>query len=282
MNTESTRRRPLDAARAGRETGTRAGKFESHWATVGGLRIHARVSAAAAHDANAGSVPVVVLVHGLVVSSLYMMPTAEKLARSYPVFAPDMPGFGKSDAPARTLNVLELADALAAWMDAMSIGRAVLVGNSLGCQIIAALAARSPHKVAGIVLAGATVDPAGRSRREQFKRLLLDATRERYSLMLLQLRGLCEAGLKRSWQTANYALEDRIEANLPHIHAPALVVCGTRDPIAPPTWAKQMAAMLPRARLALVSGAPHALNYTTPEELALLVSEFIERDVSAT
>lgn len=89
----------------------RPGRLESRWTTVGGLRVHARVSAdrpPAAHDSP------VVLVHGLVVSGLYMVPTAERLSHFYRVFVPDLPGFGKSDKPARAMNVTELADALAA------------------------------------------------------------------------------------------------------------------------------------------------------------------------
>jgi 2-hydroxy-6-oxonona-2,4-dienedioate hydrolase len=108
----------------------------------------------------AGGVPVV-LVHGLVVSSLYMEPTAERLAPFHRVFAPDLPGFGRSDKPSRALSVAGLADALGAWMDAEGLERAVLVGNSLGCQVIAEMAARAPHRAAGVVLTGPTVEPSG-------------------------------------------------------------------------------------------------------------------------
>jgi pimeloyl-ACP methyl ester carboxylesterase len=257
---------------------TQQGKIESRWITVGGLRMHARVSVNLP-PASACDVPVV-LVHGLVVSSLYMVPTAERLAPFFRVFAPDLPGFGKSDKPARALNVPELAGALVAWMDAAGLVQAVLVGNSLGCQVIAHVAAHSPQRVAGLVLAGPTVDPAGRTLSEQFKRLLLDAPHERFSILFAELRGLSQAGIKRSWQTARLELEDHIEEQLPHIRAPALVVRGTRDPVVPQEWAEQAVRLLPRGRLAVVAGGPHGLNYTTPDELARLIREFIERDVS--
>lgn len=257
---------------------TRAGRIESRWTTVGGLRMHARVSAD--RPPTARGLPVV-LMHGLVVSGLYMLPTAERLANSYRVLVPDLPGSGRSDKPSRALDVTELSDALGAWMDAVGLGPSVLVGNSLGCQVIAELAARRPERVAGVVLTGPTVDPAGRTMGEQFRRLLIDAPRERFSIMFIWLRSLYEAGLKRSWQTARYAVEDRIEENLPRVRAPALVICGSRDPVAPQAWAEQVAGMLPRGRLAVIAGGPHALNYSAPDELALLIREFIERDVSA-
>lgn len=224
----------------------------------------------------------VVLVHGLVVSSLYMVPTMERLAPFCRVFAPDLPGFGESDKPSRTLNVTELAEALGAWMDAAGTGRAVLVGNSLGCQVIAEMAARSPDRVAGVVLTGPTVDPAGRTLREQFKRLLVDAARERLSLVPTWLRDLGAAGLTKAWQTARYALENRIEENLPRLRVPALVVRGSRDPVVPQAWAERVAGLLPRGRLAGVSGGPHALNYSAPDELTLLIREFVEREVALT
>lgn len=221
------------------------------------------------------------LVSGLIVSSLYMVPLMERLAPHYRVFAPDLPGFGKSDKPSRTLNVTELADALGAWMDAAGTGRAVLVGNSLGCQVIADMAARSPDRVAGVVLTGPTVDPAGRTLREQFKRLLVDVPRERLSIVPVWLRDFVAAGPTRSWQTARCALENRIEENLPRIHAPALVVRGAGDPVAPQAWAEQVARLLPRGRLTVVPGGAHALNYSAPDELFLLTREFVEKEVSA-
>jgi 2-hydroxy-6-oxonona-2,4-dienedioate hydrolase len=260
------------------KVGKRSGKIESRWTTVGGLRIHARVSAE--RPLVEGGVPVV-LVHGLVVSSLYMVPTVERLAPFYQVFAPDLPGFGKSDKPSRALDVAGLADALGAWMEAAGIKRAVLVGNSLGCQVIAEMAARSPHRVEAVVLTGPTVDPSGRTHLEQLKRLLIDAARERPSLVFVWLRSLGEAGLTRAWQTSRYALENRIEDNLPRLLAPVLVVRGTRDPIAPQAWAERIVGLLQRGRLAVIPGGPHALNYSVPDELVSLIHEFVERELSA-
>ena len=220
----------------------------------------------------------VVLVHGLVVSSLYMLPTAERLAAFYNVFAPDLPGFGKSDKPEKALNVSELADALGAWIDALNLSPVILVGNSMGCQIIANLAARAPHRVKAVVFIGTTVDPSQRTFWEQFKRLLIDATRKPLSLLYVHLRCFLVAGLRRSLQTAKYALEDRIEVNLPRISCPALVISGTRDPLSPQAWAEQVARLLPRGRLTLIHGGSHALNYSAPDKVSRLIREFIEQE----
>src|SRR5918998_4849141 len=95
---------------------------------VNGRRMHARVSGVA------GGRPVV-LVHGLVVSGRYMVPLMDGLARSHAVYAPDLPGFGRSEGPARAPDVAGLADSLAAWMRTMGLSGAALVGNSVGCQV---------------------------------------------------------------------------------------------------------------------------------------------------
>jgi 2-hydroxy-6-oxonona-2,4-dienedioate hydrolase len=58
----------------------------------------------------------VVLVHGLVVSSRCMIPTAERPAPHHQVFVPDLPGFGRSEGPRRGLDVAGLSDALSDWM----------------------------------------------------------------------------------------------------------------------------------------------------------------------
>jgi pimeloyl-ACP methyl ester carboxylesterase len=88
-----------------------------------------------------------VLVHGLGLSGRYMLPLAACLADAYRVFLPDLPGFGDSSHPHEVLDVGGLADALAAWLDAMDLPRVALLGNSFGCQIIVDLAARHPDRL---------------------------------------------------------------------------------------------------------------------------------------
>ena len=107
---------------------TRFGELRSIWTDAGGWRMHARAST----DPVPADAPAVVLVHGLGLSGRYMVPVARHLARHYRVFAPDLPGFGDSEKPRRALDVPELGDALAAWIRATGLGRAVPLGNSFG------------------------------------------------------------------------------------------------------------------------------------------------------
>src|SRR5918998_639317 len=104
---------------------------------VDGRAVYVRVAGSA-------EAPPVVLVHGFVISSAYMIPLAARLARTFRVYAPDLPGFGRSAKPPETLDVDELADALLGTLDAVGVACPAIVANSLGCQIATSLAARYP------------------------------------------------------------------------------------------------------------------------------------------
>lgn len=251
--------------------------LRSVWTRVGGLRLHARAST----WPTGPEAPIAVLVHGFVVSSAYMVPTARRLRPRWRVYAPDLPGFGASDHPGRPFTVPGLADALAEWMEVSRIGPATLVGNSLGCQIIVDLAVRHPELVDNLVLAGPTVDPAARSIRQQLGRLLLDAPRERPSLLALHARDWLRAGPAEVLATMRATVADRIELKLPLVAAPTLVVVGSRDPLVPLAWAAEASRLVPRGRLLVVPDAPHALNYSAPAALVRAMNDLADRRTTA-
>lgn len=252
--------------------GEAVGELRSMYATIGGLAGHARVSLAPARP----DLAPVVLVHGLSVSSRYMVPTAQRLAPYRQVFAPDLPGFGKSADPGRILGIPELADALIAWTDYFRLGRMVLLGNSLGCQIIADVALRWPERVERMILVGPTVDSRARSLLAQAGRLAIDATaHESFASLVTQARDYWACGLRRTIGTMQLALEDRIEQKLPRLCAPTLIVRGEKDRIAPQRWCEELARLTPHGRLAVIPGAPHAANYDAPAALARLTLDFL-------
>jgi pimeloyl-ACP methyl ester carboxylesterase len=57
----------------------------------------------------------------------------------------------------------ELSDALAAWMARIGLRRAVMIGNSMGCQVVVEFAVRYENRVDRLVLQGLTPDPAART-----------------------------------------------------------------------------------------------------------------------
>ena len=247
-------------------------KIESIWTEVEGWRIHARRSAAPSPQ----GIPPIVLVHGLGMSHRYMMPTFKSLARHATVYAPDLPGFGRSDKPPQTLDVPELARALIGWLEANELRDTVLLGNSFACQIIAELALCRPDLARALVLVAPTVDRHARSVREQLIRLTFDALHEPFSLVPLALyEYFFIVGFSRALQTLRFALADRIEDKLPRVAVPTLVVRGDRDPLVPQQWTEEVTGLLPQARLVVIPHAAHAVNYDAPEELAREVLGFL-------
>ena len=249
-------------------------RLTSAWIAVDGRRWHVRVSAGPAPP----GAPPIVLVHGLGVSGRYLVPTGERLSVDHPVYAPDLPGFGRTAGPHRALGVGGLADALAAWTRAAGLERPVMLGNSLGCQVIVDLAVRYPERLRAAVLVGPTTDPRARSLLRQFGRLLLDVPREPPRLIPLQARDYLAAGPVRVLQTARSMVRDPITAKLPLVRQPTLIVRGERDPIVPQRWAEEATRLLPHGRLVVVSGAAHAVNYGAPDALAAAVRDFLAED----
>jgi 2-hydroxy-6-oxonona-2,4-dienedioate hydrolase len=241
--------------------------LREHWVRVRGLPVHSRMS-------DRVESPDVVLVHGVGVSSRYMIPTARRLADHCRVWAPDLPGFGRSAKPRTPLRLHELAEALGEWLGAAGIGRAALVGNSFGCQIIVELAVRRPDLVDRVVLQGPTVDPDARSWRGQLARWVRNAPYERPAMSALIAADYWDAGLARVFHTFRDALDDPIERKLPAVTAPALVVRGEKDPIVPQRWAEDAARLLPKGRLVVVEGA-HTLNFAAPDPFVAAILPFL-------
>jgi pimeloyl-ACP methyl ester carboxylesterase len=254
--------------------GEKSETLESRWINVGDQLIHYRAST---NPSNRNLSPII-LIHGLGVSSRYMMPTAERLAPHRTIYAPDLPGFGRSRKPPRPLNLTELADALAAWMELLVIDRAVLVANSIGCQIIVDLALRRPELVEHLVLVSPTVDSEARTVFRSFMRLLLDIPRERPSLGFIALLDYLRAGLGRTAQTFGYAIQDRIEERLQGVRQPVLIVCGERDPVVPERWAEELNQRLSTSQLVVIEGAAHAVNHNSPEQLTQVVLNFLKHE----
>lgn len=248
--------------------------LSSRWTIVDGMSMHARVAAGPARR----EMPPVVLVHGLVVSSRYMMPTAERLASNFRVYAPDLPGFGLSSKPSHVLRLPELADALAEWMDAVGLEQAALLGNSFGCQILVEFALRHPDRASRLVLLGPTADPQARTVVGQAARWLYNMLLEPLSLYLVILKDFAEAGFIRLVGTYAALLGDRLEEKLPQVRVPVLVMRGARDPIVPQRWAKEVTRLLPDGRLVVIPDAAHAVNYSDPLAMALATREFLAED----
>ena len=238
---------------------------------VGEYRIFSRCS----NTAPENSLPLV-LVHGLSVSSAYMIPLAEALAPDFPVFAPDLPGHGNSVKPERALNLQELAAALSAWMDVLAIPAAVMVGNSMGCQIILELAHARRAGVRGAVFIAPPRAPRARGALALLWRGARNMLPEPVTLIPVLLRDYFAAGLWRTFRTLRMAQQEPVRERLARMPAPTLVVRGEHDTIAPQRWVEEAARLLPEGKLVVLPGAAHAANFDASHALAAVVRNWIE------
>jgi len=128
-----------------------------------GLRLFSRVYAGPGAAA-----PVVVCLHGLMRNSRDFEDLAPHLAARYRVVVPDVRGRGYSarDPNFNNYQIPVYLNDLLALFAGLGIGRASIIGTSMGGLMGMVLAVMQPQRVAGIVLndVGAEVDPRGLER----------------------------------------------------------------------------------------------------------------------
>lgn len=217
----------------------------------------------------------VLLVHGLGMSGAYLLRLAHALAATHDVYALDLPGYGTAPGPARPLSVPELGDVVAATVTALGLEQPVVVGHSMGCQVVVDTVKDHPGLCAGYVLVGPTVDPAARSMLGQGWRLLRDTLREPPLTNALIVRDYLRMGPLRYLRTVRHMLRDRIEEDIRGCAPPGLVVRGARDPVARRDWARRLARAAPDAGFLEIPGAPHNVQHTNPQELAAACAPFL-------
>ena len=266
-------RRALTAACESRRRPLQWGPLRTTWLATEEGRLCVRVA-----DSAPRSDVVVVLVHGVIVSSRYLLPTAAELAADIDVLVPDLPGYGLSDAPPGPLTLGTLADAAVACATAAGHDRVALVGNSFGAQVAVEAAVRHPARVGRLVLIGPTTDPAARTLPRQYLRWQRNAPDEHLAILPVMARDLADMGLRRAATLLRVMLDDRIEDKLPHVQAPTLVVRGDRDRLVPPRWADEVVRLLPHGRPATVPGYAHMPHWSGSLALAPVLRAFLRAD----
>jgi len=247
-------------------------RFDDGKLDVDALDIHFKFTRGAAERKTK-----LVLVHGLGLSCRYMLPTAQALANDYGVFVPDLPGFGDSGKPRQTLDINGLADSLAAWVARMRLpGQVALLGNSLGCQIIAAALDRHPAIADAAILQGPTTPPDERNIFWQLIRWRQNLRNDPPEMKAISRDDYVKCGRRRVWTTFYYGLKDPLENRLGRIHHPVLVVRGERDPICREEWAMDVAKRLPHGKFVELPHVAHTLVFTAPGPLAQATKSFLE------
>lgn len=217
--------------------------------------------------------PVYVLVHGIGVSARYFAPLAAELAKVGHVYVVDLPGHGSAPDPRRDVALDDHARVLAELLTVWGVENPVLVGHSMGSQVVALLAVEHPEITDRIVLMAPTMQPELRGFWRGLVALLHDGLRERPIVnWIVTTDYLLRCGLRYFFRQLPNLLDDRPEDRAPAIQAQTLVIRGDRDPIVSATWARTLTERMPRAELREVSGA-HVVMFSDPVTVARHIEE---------
>ena len=217
--------------------------------------------------------PVFVLVHGIGVSSRYFQPVAAELAKIGSVYLVDLPGYGSAPNPRRDVTIADHAAVLGHVLRESELANPVLVGHSMGSQVVSRLAVDFPEVSDRIVLMAPTMCPEFRSPGVAVARLLSDIWREPLWMKLIALADyVVRCGIPYFLKQVPHLLGDRIEDRLGDIRARTLVMRGDGDVIVPAVWSRRVAGLIPRGSLVEVIG-PHVVMFTDPVSVAEAIAE---------
>jgi pimeloyl-ACP methyl ester carboxylesterase len=233
----------FSAAAKAQATGT-ATAIADKTATVYGAKIRYQ---------EAGSGPVVVLLHGLGADGSSWASNIAPLSAKYRVIVPDQIGFGKSDKPFINYRVGTLVDFLNGLLKELKVERASLVGNSLGGFTAAAFALAYPEKVDKLVLVDAAGYAVPKDTDPRTFNILNPSTREGvkqvmsavfYDKKMFANDAVVDALFAKKMQTGDgYTIqkfiesilrgEDVLDGKLDKIKQPTLLVWGREDGLTP-------------------------------------------------
>lgn len=207
------------------------------------------------------------------------------------VFAFDQRGHRDAGKPATGYGLADFSEDVTAFLDAVGVGSAVLLGSSSGGYVAQQVALDHPDRVRGLILVGAPRSLAGRAPFADEVDALVDPIDREWVEASLRwfnfvqpvpsayLDDRVEDGVRmpaRVWRDALAGLSAAVpptEAGT--ITAPALVIHGGRDILLPVTEAEQLAARISRSRLLVYEDAAHLVLWEHPDRIAHDVTEWI-------
>lgn len=233
------------------------------------------------------SLPAVVLIHGAGFDhSAWALHSRWFAHHGFAVLVPDLPGHGRSQGPALK-GIAEMADWIAALLDAAAASKAHLIGHSMGSLIALETAARHPAKVSALGLIGTaatmTVGPD-----------LLKAAEvnDHDAIDMVSIWGLgfdaeiggslapgmwmhggaqrvlqhCAPGVLFADLSACNSYQDALAAAA-KVTVPTTLILGEKDMMTPAKAGKALAAAIPHARTVVLEGAGHMMMSERPDEL---------------
>jgi non-heme chloroperoxidase len=252
---------------------------------AGGPRLHYAERGAPRGEA-------ILLLHGWPDSWFSYSRVIPLLPAEYRVLALDQRGYGESEQPDGRCSIDDLAEDAVAFLDAVGIDRATLVGHSFGTFVARRAAETDPERVSRLVLIGSAASPANDVLREvqEAVRDLADPVPPEFAREFQAgtvhlpvpdefFEGIVRESLKlpaRLWREmldALLAFDDA--ADLGRIVAPTLLIWGEHDALFPREEQARLLSAIPDARLTVYPDAGHCPNWEQPEQVAADIAAFI-------
>lgn len=105
-----------------------------------------------AYEVHGDGTPALVFVHGWSCDRSYWKGQLESFSRSFKVVAVDLAGHGESGVGRRTWTIEAFGADVVAVVEKLGLQHVILIGHSMGSDVIAEAALRLPDRVAGIIM----------------------------------------------------------------------------------------------------------------------------------
>ncbi|WP_406632565.1 alpha/beta fold hydrolase [Amycolatopsis sp. WGS_07] len=218
-------------------------------------------------------------------------PNIEALSRNFRVIAPDLPGWGDSDAADfATLDHVEAASQL---LDALGIEKAAFVGNSMGGHTSLRLAAERPERVSHLITMGPPIPTEGlKIMFETYSDATPEGMRRLVEIMVYDKARFATPELCQERSAAALARPEHLRAvaaavpkapipiwldlaSVSGITAPALLIHGRDDRVVSFESTLFLAANIPDSRAVLINRCGHWAQLEHAEEFNRLVTDFV-------
>jgi 3-oxoadipate enol-lactonase len=246
-----------------------------------------------------GDGPAVVLLHPFPVHHEFWLPVAETLATRYRLVLPDLRGHGDSGVGDGPATMQKHAADVARVMDDAEVGRAPLIGVSIGGYVIFEFWRQYRGRVAALALcntkAPADTAEARAGRLQAAADVLERGTEPFFESMIPKLFGESTRdnrpdlvdralGMMRKMSPEDIAQVQRGMAErqdsmdtLKTINVPTLIVTGDEDIMTGINEAERMRKHIASSQLRVIPRAGHYSPWEQPAEVAKLLSNFLDR-----
>jgi pimeloyl-ACP methyl ester carboxylesterase len=259
--------------------------------TIRSIRLATGVRLEYAEQGDPAGTPVVLL-HGITDSWRSFETVMPHLAATLRVYSISQRGHGGSDRP-RSYRTREFAADAAAFIEALGLRRAIVVGHSMGSVNAMRLAIDRPDLVCGTVLAGAFAGFRGNPAVVEFHRDAVVPLRDPIDPAFVEewqrntlarpidpafFGSIVQETLKvpaSVWHAAFGALlDDDFASELHRIATPTLLLWGDADAFAPRADQARIRDAVRDSTLVIYQGAGHALHWEEPARFAADVARF--------